>query len=1652
MPEPSYGDDAKAAAKALIAECEAALKGVQDPAELTRLHFEIARLQEAPLGDLRRAATHYQTALKSSPEHLPVLRGARRVLIGQRNFPKVLELYDAEARITSDPTQKATLLYEKGRLLEKELNKKDDARRAYRSALELDRSNPAILRALTERLIEERRWPEVEQLLEQTANAVADDPAHRAALVAQRARLVERQSSKSRAAELYETALRLDSRAPGALAALKRLHYEHERWRDLIRVLELEVELTDEASVRTMALYRVGRLHADRLGNAREAMNALERAAAIDPEDPLILRQLARLYEREGRFDALVEALQGLVLTIQEPREKLGVLHRIGALEEHRLGRQEAAIHWYESALKIDPTHVPTLQALAPIYRETGAWERALNMHAQEASQAKDPERKAAAHVRVAELLEEQDRAGEAIEQHDRAMTASPGYEPSFKALVRLLADARRHRDLIELYERAVDRSEQATRAVSYLFKIGAVYEDLLDEPDKAAHAYERILKLEPGHLGAIHALQRSAERAGKHEQLVAALDMEIAEITKDPKQKNDALRVALLHRSGEVMDLELGDRKGALARFKQLLEIDPKYVPGLTSVGRLYHAAGRWEDLLDIYERELEVSDDAASVVLLQKMAELCEERLGREADAVGYYERAIRIDPAHGPALDALERLLHARSDFEGLARVVEQQLKGASTEQAKARLSFRLGEVREEHLGDAKGAAKAYQAATDADPTHRPALDALTRIRASEEEWGNLAREIQKELASLEDTKLVLDAMMREGEVWAHDLSEPRKAIARFEAVLERAPTHLGALLALEELYRRVDSWDALAKVHAAQAKIFVDTKAKVAALEAQARVMEQQGVGTPEDRMVVYDQLLALEPSHMVALRAQEQLALATGDEERLAAVDQRIASIATDHALKAAHLTRLGETLERLGSAGALAAYRSALGLDGRSLGATRGLSRIAERTEDPTVLSEAARQEARIATDGTHAARLLVRSAKVRGERLGDVDGAVGDLEKALEVAPGSEDAATLLGQILRARGEHGRLADLLGRAAAAAEDAEASATLWLEVARIQADDQNKLAAAVGSLNRTLRRSPNHVPTLKRLAEYHLREGQHEQAVGLLTKVVQQAPDRNVLKEAHLALAELWDEQLDKPARALVSLQAVLQVDPEHVPALERLADIHEREDRLDEAVDATKRLLVATSEDADLRGQALTRLARVEFGRGNDVAAAEALRDAVVLEGPGSESALELKSRVESAAGWDQYLDAIRRHAERQATEEARAPAYLEMARVLHDQMGQLEQAISLLERGIEASGGDPALQRELAMRLRSAGDTERATKVLQGLLMADPTRAESWRELARTHVQAGKSVEARVATEPLVVLGQSNHDDRSLLDQHRATAQARAGSFAREVLDQLGTPSAEQQAALELLRMLEPALQKLYPADLESYGLSSRDRLTSRNGHPLRALGDHVAAILGIEDWELYLHNSRQVGHLLELGNPPMIIVPASTAELSQAQQVFLLARPLVQVARGIEAVEKLTPRELEVLLASAARNVDGGYGRGLTSEEFLDEQRKRLHKATPWLHRKNVDEAARHYVAAGQVNFGRFARAAQRTAVRIAALLSDDLGQSVQALQRTERDIAGLSGSALLEGSPIARDLLSFWASEPAMHLRRHAGLCA
>ncbi len=1639
----TWPDRSTRAAKEIIADCEATLRQRPDDRIAARLHYEIGRLYEAPLGDLRRAAMHYQESLKRQPEHLPSLRGTCRVLLARRSYQAAAQLFEDEARLTPDPVDKASLLHIRGRLLEDVLGRKEEARDTYTSALELDRTSPVILRSLIARALEDQRFHDVERLLEQAANAITNDPRHRAALITERAHLVEtRLGDRQRATELFETALRLDPSAPGAIGALKRLHHMQGRWRDLIRVLRIEAEQTEEPSVRAAALARVAQLHTERLGNRSEAVNALEEGMAVAKDDTLLATELAHLYELAGRWDALADTLQALARRLREPRERLTLLHRLGTLYEQRLHNTAAAVHWYEAALALDPAHTPTLQALAPLYEAEERWPELIRLHQGEAEHARDRQRRAAAHVRMAEIHEE--RLGDAetaIDCYAKALAIEPTYPAAFKGLSGLLAQTRRYRELVELHERAIEFAATTSEAIAHLLTIATVQEHLLGDPAQAAHAYQRVLELDGNHLQAIQALQRASERAGRYEEFVRALELE-ANLTED----EDRL-VGLLHQAGEVRREHLGDRGGALTTFRRVLDLRHDYTPALRSLGRLLQELGRWEELLSVHERELDLMEKGPqALALLDAMAELCRERIGREEDAVELHRRALAIDPGHGPALRALTHHLTAREDWKGLTEILQAQLGTLTDPAARAQVGFAIGLLREERLNQPDLARAAYQQALAELPRHRPSLDALTRLRVREENWAALAEELGREAKATADRRLAIDALVRQGKLYAVELNDPRKAITCFEAVLDTAPNYVGAVLALEALYRRVGAWEQLAELHASEAAIFTDTSARLAALQAQAWLIDSRKLGGPIDLTRIWRSVLELAPTHTGALRGLERVALASGDLEQLIEVDRRWIELVDDAAVRASHWTRLGESLEALAREGSLDAFRHALSDDPESIAAARGFMRAAEQANDPALLAEAMRHLADITQTPAEKAALLVRSADVRVERLGDNDGAIADLERALEYDPDSRDAAAGLTRLLATEKQQRRLLEVLSRAATAAGP-ERSNALWLDVARLQAEAIQNVPQAIGTLRRVLRTSPNHVPALRQLAEHLVRQSEWDEAAETLARLVQLAPDETTLKAAHLDLAELWGTRLGDEERALVSLQAVLQMAPDNVQALTRLTDLHERQRRFDLAASAAQRLVEAT-EDSKERASALLRLARIERSRGNVAPAARALRQAVALEGPGSESAIECKALCDSPPDWSKYLEALQAHLQG-VSDAAAGPTYLEIGRVLFDVLGRPDEALELLRQGAQRTS-DAALRRELATRLRIAGHTEEASATLQTLVTEDTTRAEVWRDLVRTYTAAGRPSEARLASDPLLILEAASESDLALRQTNPPRpGMARPGSLG-PVLEQLGTPPPEQRAAGELLRCLEGALPKLYPPDLESYGLSTRDKLTTRTGHPLKSLADELAAILDVPNYELFVHRTRARGMGTELGNPVMILVPAAVAELPRAQQVFLLARPLVHLARGFAAVDKLTPRELEVLLSSAARSVAPKHGTGLTSEEVFDAQAKRLHKALSRKQRKALEQAAAHYVEAGRLDFVRWARATRRTATRVAALLADDLPACVDVLRRTERELSPLSGASLIAQSDAVADLVTFWTSEAAMHLRRHAGL--
>jgi tetratricopeptide (TPR) repeat protein len=1636
-PAPGLGP-LQEAAEAIVAKCEAELAQDPPPQRTARLHYEMAQAFEGVLADFPAASNHYQLAFAEAPDHVPTIRGARRMLIELGRFADALPFYDAELRVTADPGVRALLQYQRGRFLEEALGDDGGARAAYADALELDPTNPTILKAVERCDRGAREWRSLAEVFERAADAVKEDPRHRAALVVKRAQLLENElADPLAAAELYALALQLDRGAAGALEALVRLSADQRDWNQLIVLLGRVAERSDDARDRAMVLYRMGRLLADRLGDGQQAISALAAAIACAPGEPLVLEELTRLYGEAGDHEALAATLREMVEVSAEVGDRMALLHSLGEVYERRLDREEEAVRCYRAALALDPNHVPLLQALGKLLVKRGDWLGLVDMHLAEAAASASSTRRAAAHARAAELYETRlDRPSDAAVHHARALALVPGYPASFKGLARLYSQEGKHRELIELYERAVDEATVLERKVAYLFKVGALWEDALEDAIPAAHAYRRILKLQHDNLGALHALQRVTEKAERYDELVECLEQEAA-IASETE-----LMVGLLHRAGTILDERIGDAGGAKQRLQKALDIDPSFVPALASLGRIYYRAGHWDDLLEMYRRELAATpEDGARVALLTKMGELCERQRGKPQEAIDHYREAVEIAPGYRPAVRALGHLLREAGEYEELARLLERQAPELEDAAARALTFYRIGELYEERLDGRAGAIEFYRKALGEVPDHRPAAAALERQLEAAGEWSQLVEHLGRAGEAASDPRQKAALLLRQGEIWRDHLDDQARAIERFEGALMHERS-LAALLALETLYTQVGDWPALAGVYARLAEVLADPAARLSAWRELARVQEIKGVGEPADRAHTYEAILAMAPNDAEALAGLADVARRMSDSPMLARIYARLGEAEVDEGVAAQHWLRLGHVLEATGAAGALEAYRSALRRAPDSLSALRGLGRTAEASGDAEALVEAVRGEAALANDPATAAELLVRSATLCLERRNDTDGAVEDLERALETWPDNGDAPELLVPLLVAADHTDRLAEVLSRAADSARLPERQAALWLAVAGVYADRKRNLGAAVAALKRALKVDPAHADAHRALARLYLQNAQWPEAIAAFESLIRLEIDPTERTELQLEVAALQDERLGNPDKARALLSGVLAVAPGHAKALARLAKLQLRAGELEAADTTVNQLLDHAADDAD-RARGLVLRALLAWERRDAAGAERALCEAVSIEGPAGEAAVAFHKIAAGGAPWVGYAAALDAHIQRGGPRERKVTAYLALAATCADRMALPLKALEVLHQGLIATAGDGRLAQDLITRAGLAGQTEEATRVLRTLLQRHEREPELWRAACRAFREAGRTMDARLAASAVLALGAATGEERSLLRQWPPRpGKAAAGSLGSAELASLSVDGVLAGPAAAVVAACAESLAKVTPTDLAPYGLSRKERLAPGAKHPLREQLDRLSSVVGFE-CDLYLHPGAAPAVTVGLTEPACLIVSARLGALPEAQQVFLLTRALVALALGLHPVLLLTAAELRRLLDAGTRAIVSDFGQ---DDPDTDELAHRIRKTISRRWRKALEAAAPALAEAPVTSAQAWRQAVLRSLGRAAALLADDLPAAFAALSL----VADVGRTPPQAGLPPdeASDLLRFWMSEPATRLRARA----
>jgi tetratricopeptide (TPR) repeat protein len=1181
----------------------------------------------------------------------------------------------------------------------------DDQIRSHLETLEAAPGDLPAFEALESLYESASRWEDLIALYEGRARVLHGPGAPLLAKAASLAHVKLR--NVARAEELYRQLLRSEPSHPEGLRSMVDLLAHREDWPALAAALEREAAAAKDPREAARATLRLGKLQEEKLARRDRAALLYARACRLDPS----------LEEARARALACFSALRrfGQAKRLLDAARDAGGERGALAAEYARLGAalveeplaHELATDALIEAIALDRGAPGAAQARARLKAFPRTWRD--EARALEDAAARTADRREAARLqqRLAQLHLAYDPEGfqRALERIERSWALAPGDPFTLELLARTWAERGDHRGHAD----ALARLAAATRdrAALVLLHLEMALLDLVrfGDAESALAALGRALDLDPAcESAALQAFEHHVD-AGRFAEALGVLERHLAAAPEKPAHASLRVRAALLARD------RLGDPARARRHLEAALRADPGDATAAAALAPLLADAGEFAALAQVLELSVSLARDVQERVrLLERLAEVQQDRLGRPRDALRTLARALALDPARPATRKAMEGAA-ARSDaFLDLARAY-RSAADAVGEDVKARKTLlrRVAEILDRDLGEIDEAVRAWRDLAAVDPEDRGAAAALEACMSRAGRQEELARELEarRARASGEERRALGAKLAR---LW-QDAASFGRAAALWREVLEESPGDDEAL------------WGLHAALEASDGPRAAEERAQVlAALAARAKNAPQRAALDLARAQVLVEPLGRLGEAAQVALAVLRGGGLVPSERAEAAELLERL----------------LERGVEPLEIAQALAPVHAAADDPARHAAMLETIARNLPPGADP-------RERARHLLD-----------ASALHERLGDARAALSAASAALRACPEHSDARRRCEALAREVGAHRELLALLAAAAKRLEGRpEDEVALRLRAAGVAEEDLGAFDEAAAQLRRALELRPGDPAIFAALTRTALAGERWAEAAELLE--ARAASTHGAEKAALLAQrAEVLAERLHDAGGAADALREALADAPAEQRArlLSRLADV------LDAAGDPAGRAralaeLAATSSDPAEVSRAALEAARLEAGLGDVHAAAQRLAAALAAN-PGDAAALAaLEAQLEAkepravlaaaralAAQPDprRRLRALEAEARAHAEPSGRAAALRAAAGIYERELRQVSLAFAATVEAVRANPADAEARRELRRLAVESQEAEACLGVLDELCAgaADGLRAALLRERA--------------------------------------------------------------------------------------------------------------------------------------------------------------------------------------------------------------------------------------------------------------------------------------------------------------------------
>lgn len=1291
--------------RSLVDMLETMAGAADEPKERAELYAKIAGIYAAQLASPELAFFAAGRALRAEPDE-PSHLGQVTTLAAEASLEEDLCGLLGECAVQARTLEgRLTLSTAHARLLEQS-GEREAARAAWKKVSGLAPDDLEALRALA-RLDGELGAPRGRIEALRGLLAREEDPAACAALLLEIAEAQEELKEPAEALASLRRASEIVEPNQAVLEAMDRLCVATSNWRELEEILLRGIELEAEEGGRHRALVRLADLRESRLDDRAGALDALHRVLRTepthlparetlealldaDPSDERVAAIIEEACRASGDWQRVVELLEDRAERLGDPEARKRLWIELAKIRREHQGRADLAFLAVERAFREEPSDPSVWQLAAETARAAEVLDEWVAAAEREVPRIQDPGIASELAVHLGAICEEELQDDEAaiawLERADHPQAAQA--EEIIQRLERLYQRQGRWEALAGVLERLV--GAEPSSAASTLMRLGAVYEERLGDPKRAAAAYERILVGAPSNLPALRALEVIYEKQGDREALLRNLSAQRG------AHSDGGVVERLLQRTGDLA-VQLGKVDVAASHFEELLELDPDNELAAHRLEALYGEADRWEELAALLRRRLEsVKEPSESSRLHERLGGLLFDRLGDEDGALRSFQAVLGIEPRNRRALEALRRLHGNRGEAEELADVLRKLIP--LQEQTAGVKAIRL-ELAGACIASGRGeeAMDSLKRILDLEPHEGEELERVEALFRAEGAWQEVIRTLELR-AALESEEVALDLWKETARIHGEELGRPEAGAASLERILERRPADREAFERLRSIYRGSADWRRYV-VATERFGANCDEETRLAFLLEIAEIHERR-LGQKELAFAKLSAALALAPGDASIREGLERLAAAAGMREELGMIYESAAESRADKPEAAALWMARGKVMasEPGAEEEARESFRQVLSIEPESLEALDALLELSGRVGDQQGRVELLERKLEVCAPEERRG-LLLELARSHDEELGDPGEAIYTLRRAFELDPGDGEILERLAKLCTREGRHAELASLLGRARDLAAGTEARLSLQLRIAKLQEEELQDVSAAIASYEAALAIDEANAQALEALERLFTRADRYAELLRIYDQRLKLSRDQDERSKLFIRAARIWEEKLQNPVNAIACLDGALAIESSNLPALRELS-------RLLRAQEAWERLAVVLQhhesllphEPAHLRErlELLVQQGEVLYQELREAADAERIFLSALELDPACGSALAGLSRIyERSGNWQQALAMMERELRVVDEVSEAVEIHSRIARIQGEILGDQEQARAAYERILELDPG---------------------------------------------------------------------------------------------------------------------------------------------------------------------------------------------------------------------------------------------------------------------------------------------------------------------------------------------------------------------